>query len=77
MNKPKRKATFKIDDSSLARPDEPRENYSSRGNPLPMPPCYRCGGSGYITHFGTGADDGQDIDLNCRVCNPKYGRNYD
>lgn len=40
------------------------------------PSCYRCGGSGYITHFGRGLDDGKDIDLNCPVCNPKYGR-YD
>ena len=71
------KASFKIDDSSRVGSDEPRENYSSKGNPLPpMPPCYRCGGAGYITHFGRGADDGHDIDLTCPVCNPKY-RDYD
>ncbi len=44
--------------------------------PEPMPPCYRCGGTGSITYFGEGADEGHDIDLNCPVCNPKYER-YD
>lgn len=37
-----------------------------------LAPCYRCGGTGSITHFGEGADEGHDIDLNCPVCNPKY-----
>jgi len=45
--------------------------------PEPMPACYRCGGTGSITYFGEGADEGHDIDLNCPVCNPKHERYND
>ena len=47
---------------------DPHSRYAKATRPA----CYRCGGTGSITYFGEGADEGHDIDANCPACNPKY-----